>query len=257
MYYMLMEQNQIVLKGQLVSYVYNQISANDCLLFLHGWGSSKEVWQITASKLVSQSANKPISMYAMDLPGFGKSPLSSVRQSEEGLSVADYAEVVKGFIEKLELKNVIIVGHSFGGRVGIKLSVLYPNYVKKLILVDSAGFVDNTLRKKLFNFVAKIIPTILKNKFGKYFASKDYLNSGNLKKTFIKVINEDLSEEMRKINTPTLLIWGADDTVTPVDFGYLMKSKIKNSKLKIIASAGHYSFLDKPEEFVKLLINFV
>ncbi len=291
MYYMFMEKNQIIINNQLISYVGTQSTGDKCLLFLHGWGSSKEVWG-EVSKLISQSVNQQYTIYALDLPGFGDSPLPirlSLRagsnpphKGEEikyGMSVGDYAEIVKAFIEKLALKNVIIVGHSFGGRVGIKLCAMsnLPNpfpplkirggqgVILKLVLVDSAGFVTSAWKKNLMGVVAKIIKPIfkpgfmqgLRKKIYHSLGAEDYLALPALKETFLKVVNEDLSKDMKDITIPTLIITGEDDKDTPIAFGKRMNFLIPNSQLLILKNAGHYSFLDQPEEFVKILAKFI
>ena len=260
-----MEKNQIIINNQLISYLSVKTAGEKCLLFLHGWRSSKEVWGEVVNKLISEQANKQVSIYAIDLPGFGASPLSNFKQRGRGLSVSDYAEVVKGFIEKLELKNIIIVGHSFGGRVGIKLASLYPDIVYKLVLVDSAGFAMNENKKSVLGFVAKIVRPIfkpafmqgLRKKIYQTIGAEDYLATPELRLTFVNITSEDLAEDIKNIVCPTLIVWGENDEATPVSFGERMKLEIKNSELKILPNAGHYSFLDRPEEFGSILINFL
>jgi pimeloyl-ACP methyl ester carboxylesterase len=259
-----MEAHQIIINNQLISYVGTQSTGEKCLLFLHGWGSNKEVWG-QVSKLISQSVNQQYTIYALDLPGFGQSPLSLKQQLQAGLSVGDYAEIVKGFIEKLALKNIIIVGHSFGGRVGIKLASQYPDIISQLVLVDSAGFVTPASKKNLMGVVAKIIKPIFKPRFMqglrkkiyKGLGAEDYLTFPELKATFLKVVNEDLSKDMKGIKIPTLIITGENDKDTPIAFGKRMNFLIPNSQLLILKNAGHYSFLDQPEEFVKILAKFI
>ena len=261
MYYMFMDQKQIIINNQLISYLSKTGTGEKCLLFLHGWGSNKEVWQ----KIVDSDQWSEASVYCMDLPGFGNSPLASKKQIKEGWSVCDYAEIVKGFIEKLGLKNVIIVGHSFGGRVGIKLVSNFPSLLLKLVLVDSAGFIDSSSKKRILVWTSKIVRPLFKLQFlhsvrrriYKKIGTEDYINMPELKETFVKIVSEDLSENMARVVCPTLIIWGENDVVTPPAFGERMKFLIPNSELIILSQAGHYSFLDKPEEFVKILIDFI
>ncbi len=259
-----MEAHQIIINNQLICYVGTQSTGEKCLLFLHGWGSNKEVWKGVMERFNDLKIER-WGIYALDLPGFGNSPLPPLKQSGGGLAVADYAEVVKGFIEKLALKNVIIVGHSFGGRVGIKLASQYPDIISQLVLVDSAGFVTPAIKKNLMGVVAKIIKPIFKPRFMQGLRKKiynglgaeDYLTFPELRATFLKVVNEDLSKDMKGIKTPTLIITGENDTDTPVEFGQRMNSLILNSQFLILKNAGHYSFLDQPEEFIKIFTRFV
>ncbi len=247
--------NQLVINNNLIAYSDFGIGEN-AVIFLHGWRSNKEVWQQVTDKLISLSAYK---LYTVDLPGFGKS-----QTPEIPMTVGDYAEVVKGFIEKLELKNVIIVGHSFGGRIGIKLAAKYPSLIKKLVLVDAAGFAMDSSKKITMNFAAKIAKPFFKPKFMqglrksiyKQIGAEDYVATPNLQKTFVNITGEDLTEDLKKIICPTLIITGEDDKETPVEFGKRMQSLIHNSRFIILANAGHFSFLDQSDEFLRVIENF-
>ncbi len=209
---------------------------------------------------MSQLSKVNCQLLAMDLPGFGQSQVSKVP-----MTVGNYAEVVEEFIKKLDLKNVIIVGHSFGGRVGIKLSSKYPILVSKLVLVDSAGFAMDQDKKIIMNKAAKIIKPLfqpgfmqgLRKMIYKKIGSEDYLATPELQETFVNVVSEDLSEDMVKIKCPTLIINGENDNDTPVRFGELMESLIHNAKFVILPNAGHFSFLDKPAQFTQLLTDFI
>ncbi len=259
---------QIVVEKNLLSY--KQFGTGDSevsVVFLHGWRSNKEVWARIASVLISASVNQQISCYTVDLPGFGGSPAPKT-----SWTVGDYAELVKGFLEKLELKNVVLVGHSFGGRVAIKTTRTYAEgnaelrgRLTKLVLVDAAGFAVSGSKKSVYGFVAKIARPVFKPKFMqglrksiyKTIGAEDYLATPELRETFINVTQEDLTEDLKQIKIPTLLVWGENDKDTPVEFGEKMHSLIQNSKFKILQNSGHFSFLDQPEEFVKTLKEFL
>ena len=246
---------QIVINGQLISYLSkSKQPSNGCLIFLHGWRSNKEIWNNLISKLPEQN------IYAIDLPGFGKSQIPKAP-----MSVGDYAEVVNEFIKKLDLKNVTIVGHSFGGRVGIKLASKFPLAISKLVLVDSAGFAMDSTKKSAMGFAAKIAKPFFKPKFMQGLRKKvyqtigaeDYVATPELQKTFVNITSEDLTNDMKKIVCPTLIITGQNDTDTPIEFGKKMQSLIPNSKFFILQKAGHFSFLDNQQEFLKEVTSFI
>jgi pimeloyl-ACP methyl ester carboxylesterase len=253
-------ENQVVIQGNLISYlVTNTEQGQETLLFLHGWRSNKEVWG-KVNQLIRKSANQKINQIVIDLPGFGKSPAP-----KKPFSVGDYALVVKEFIEKENLKSVVLIGHSFGGRVGIKLASQFPNLISKLVLVDSAGFVSVGLKTNLISFAAGLFKPLFAPKFMqglresiyRALGSEDYLATPELRETYKKVIVEHLSVDMEHVITPTLIIWGENDQDTPVEFGKKMHALIPNSKFIILPSAGHFSFLDQPEEFTKVLNEFI
>lgn len=250
---------QIVINNQLISFVKRGSElAEQTLLFLHGWRSNKEAWSNIIQKL--RVTGDGLQVYAIDLPGFGASPAPKT-----AWGVEDYANLVAEFISKLDLKNVVVIGHSFGGRVGIKLASSRIDLVKKLILVDAAGFVTSSAKKSTLGFAAKIVKPIFKPKFMqglrkkiyKQIGAEDYVATPELQKIFVKTVNEDLTENMKRILQPTLIVWGEKDKETPLSFAERMKFEIRNSKLEILPNAGHFSFIDQPEEFVKILHEFI
>lgn len=247
--------NQLVVNGQLINYY--KFGAHDlpALIFLHGWRSEGKVW----TEIVQKLTNKQQAVFCLDLPGFGGSALP-----KNAFSVSDYAETVAGFIKKMELKKVILIGHSFGGRIAIKLAASQPPYLKKLILVDSAGIRESAgLNQK--KALAKLLKPLFKPKFMagvrrsiyKVMGAEDFLARPELKETFLKVVNEDLTLDLDKISLPTLIVWGQDDAETPLSQAKVLKEKILNSKLVTIDNAGHFSFIDKPERFASELNRFI
>ena len=248
----------MVAADQLVSYEETG-SGERAVVFLHGWRSNKEVWNGVAKRL-QDSRIERLKMYALDLPGFGSSPAP-----KQPWTVGDYAYNVQKFLEKQELKHVIVVGHSFGGRVGIKLAANYPELVSKLVLVDSAGFADTGRKQILMNWVTTLARPFFRPQFmrglrkGIYhlLGAGDYVATPELRETFLNVIGEDLSEDMKKISCPALIIFGKNDKDTPVSYGERMKSYIKDSKLEVLKDAGHFSFLDQQDSFAEKVINFI
>ena len=248
---------QIIVSGLSVTYYCNEPPvAAATAVFLHGWQGSALSWQPILEVFDSRS----VKFYALDLPGFGRSQLP-----QRPFSVGDYAEVVKSFMAKLEIQSAAIIGHSFGGRIAIKLASAYPELISKLVLVDCAGFKDTSLKKYSVLAIMKLFKPILflpglsgLRRFGyKIIGASDYTSSGKLKETFIKVINEDVTAYLPKIKTPTLLVWGQLDRETPLEFGNRMKDLIPASRLVVLPSTGHFSFLDDSPGFIKALEGFV
>jgi pimeloyl-ACP methyl ester carboxylesterase len=246
-------KEQLNLDGTLVSY-YRFGEGKTNLVFLHGWRSNGLVWK----NITDNMDLRKYSIYLLDLPGFGDSP-----NPKKTFTILDYSNTVFKFIQKLELKSITIVGHSFGGRVTIKLSALHPELIEKIILVDSAG-VRLTGSNK-YKSVAKIAKPFFKPKFMQGIRKKiyqtigaeDYVETPELKETFVNIISEDLTRFMPRIIQPTLIIWGAEDTETPLLYAEIMNQAIKGSRLEIFESAGHFSFLDQPELFARELNSFL
>jgi pimeloyl-ACP methyl ester carboxylesterase len=259
-----MQQNQTIINNQLTNYfVNNNFDPNQkTIIFLHGWRSEAKVW---LSVIVELQKKYPDYNYlAIDLPGFGSSPTPSF-----AFTMKEYAKLVNSLIIKLKLKEIVLVGHSFGGRTAIKLAGEVSDgkdyTISKIVLTGSAGFVDNSNKTNIKQKIAKIakpvfnLPIIsnLKPLVYKSIGADDYNAREDLKEIFKNVINEDLSNQMKRIDAKTLLIFGDKDDSTPVSFGERMNNLIPNSELKVIESTGHFAFLDKPKKWLELVESFL
>lgn len=227
------------------------------IVILHGWGSRVERWQPLKKELEKAG----FEVFLPHLPGFGKT-----EPPPEAWGIGDYAAWIK---ERLP-KNYFLVGHSFGGRIAIKLASEKPEGLKKLILIDSAGIrPKKTLKHFIFLFLAKIgklfflIPPFLfcRNLARKVLyqlaGERDYYQAkGVMRETLKKVIREDLRGDLKKIKVPTLILWGAKDKMTPLVDGKLMNSLIVNSYLKVFPDSGHDLPLSLSRKTAREIINF-
>lgn len=218
------------------------------IVMMHGWGQSLESFRILGDLL-----SRYHQVYIIDFPGFGKSP-----KPDEDWDTIDYARAIDGFFEQLNLANAIVIGHSFGGRVGVRLAARYAKRVNALILINAHGLKTMQTGKKLWRSKAlKFLSNILKwsdatfntksfeNWFVPKFASRDYRNAGPLKNILVKTVTEDVSDDARQITCPTFLLWGEKDTETPVDIGYRYSKLISKSKLVVLPEKDHFPFIDE------------
>jgi pimeloyl-ACP methyl ester carboxylesterase len=239
---------------------YEVAGSGDAVLLLHGWGNDVE----TLRPLMGMVKELGFRVFSVDLPGFG---LSDTPQDAWG--VDEYVNFVRNFLDELALERASILGHSFGGRIAIKLAAGDPDRVNKLILVDSAGIkpersIRSHISSSFTKFIKKIIPR-LPNSMGRYLrdnllskmGSRDYRNAGKLRATFVKVVNEDLRQYLPRIKSPVLLVWGELDRETPLSDGRLMKELIPEAQLNVIQGAGHHCFLDNPDAFLNIIRPFL
>ena len=226
-----------------------------CVVFLHGWGADLN------SFLWVKDYFDDVSMLFVDFPGFGKSA-----EPDKSMFVEDYAKQLKDLIDKNGFDELIVVGHSFGGRVAIKFASLYQNlYSKvKLFLIDSAGVLPRRTIKFYVNIwrYKRCKKKAQRNEKFKQklelFGSTDFKKlSLNMKKTFVCVVNEDLVPDAKKILCDTVLFWGEKDKDTKIYMAKKLHKSIKNSKLYILKNAGHFSFLDNKKAFLILLDRFI
>ncbi len=238
---------------------YQDEGAGKTILLLHGWQDNLKTFDALASLL-----SPAYRITRLDLPGFGQS-----ETPPETWNVDNYVKFVQEFIQKLNLSVDALVGHSFGGRIVIKGVATQNLQSAKIILINSAGLSKSkTPRNVIWKIFAKIggfiiyVPPFyfwkdkLRAKFYKSIGS-DYLQAGKLKEIFLKIIAEDLSSSAREITKPALLIWGADDTETPLSDGQRLSQLIPESQLKIINSTGHFAHQEKAQDVAKLIQEFL
>lgn len=242
---------------------YNVKGTGDYVFLLHGWGSSLKLFDVLTNVI-----SEKYTVVSLDFPGFGLSD-----EPREIWDVSAYSKFLIEFISHFKCNKVILLGHSFGGRVIIKTAGFpsLPFSIDKIILVDSAGILPKrTLKYQIrigaykagkailgFKLLKKIFPQALNN-YRKKMGSSDYNNaSETMKSILVKVVNEDLTNLLKNISCPTLLIWGDKDTSTPVSDGQLMEKNIHDAGLVVLKGAGHYSFLDQSYAFHKIVKSFL
>ena len=233
------------------------------VVLLHGWGSN-----ISLFSSMTELISKKYKVIAMDLPGFGKSD-----EPKEAWTVDNYVDFVIDFLKEFGFEEAIFLGHSFGGRIIIKLFSRknLPFKITDIILTGSAGVLPKkSTKQKVKVKIYKITKNIYSSKLIKKFfpnalenlrnknGSADYkAASPVMRQTLVKVVNEDLVPLFENINIPTLLIWGKNDTATPLEDGKLMNSKMKGSALVVLENSGHYAFLDEMFAFNKILASYL
>ncbi len=229
-----MHEKQIKIKDLNINY---RVSGQgDPFLVLHGWGSCSDKW-IKVMNLLSFK----FQVIVPDLPGFGKS-----EPMKKGWKIEDFNEFLNEFIQKLNLNNFYLLGHSFGGCIALKYNS--ENKVKKLFLVAPSIVREKSFKKKLFSlkipcpcFCKKIIYKIfLKNTDYPYY-------QGAMKETLKNL--KDLSS----LNplSETILIWGKKDKITPIRQAKLIKKNV----LEIIAETGHSIQIQAPDLLVEKILN--
>jgi pimeloyl-ACP methyl ester carboxylesterase len=236
--------------------------APGAVVFLHGWGTDHRSFLRFLEGLSGYYR-----VIAPDLPGFGGSA-----EPPSGWSVSDYADFVEDFLKSLGISEAIMIGHSFGGRVVIKLaSRAGVIRITKAVLVDSAGIrpkgtFKKELRSRFYRAVKRVISLeavckkypLLLEKWRMKNSSADYRNATpRMRECLVKAVNEDLTRHLPDIACPTLLIWGERDAATPLADAGTMERLIPDAGLVVLKDAGHYSFLDQSFVFGKVLDSFL
>ena len=215
-------------------------------LFLHGWGGD-----IHSLDIISTPVSKHRRVISLSLPGFGRSP-----EPDGSWGTWDYVGAVKEWLDKNGIQQVDVIAHSFGGRIAIGLSTRHPGLVNRLVLIASTGLKPyRSIRIRFKIFKARIYGWLSKcagkrisdwmRKRRERLGSADWRSASPVMRSILsRTINENLEQEMARIESSTMLIFGAEDKDTTPKSGESMSRNIPGSELILIPGAGHYCFLD-------------
>lgn len=231
--------------------------SDTAVVMLHGWASNSELFRASAMPV-----SEKYYVLAPDFPGNGVTP-----EPPGEWNVDDYVDFTIGFIKNFNIKKAILLGHSFGGRVIIKMAnrTDLPFEIEKLILVDSAGIrpektAEQLQKEKVMKFGKKLLagsPKLL-DKMQSRVGSADYrAASPMMRKILVNTVNEDLEPLLPSIPYSTLLIWGTLDTATPISDAEKMERLIPDAGLARMEGCTHFSFLDNPVLYNAILASFL
>ncbi len=222
-----------------ISYDIVNPSCKEDIVFLHGWGSNKQIMKQAFEKFLPNLRHIYI-----DMPGFGKS------SSEYILTTQDYSKIIDEFLKLLNSNTVAIAGHSFGGKVA---TLLNP---KNLILLSTAGILEEKpLDVKLKIKFAKFMNSLGLGGLSKIFRSKDVNTmSENMYATFKNVVDEDFTNYFKNYKKNGMIFWGKDDSATKLASGEKIHQLIQNSSFTSY-EGDHYFFLKNAQDISKRVEN--
>lgn len=215
------------------------------VIFMHGWGGDASAFLFCAKRLESEYR-----CHLAEFAGFGESAPPA-----RPYTVRDYAREIVEYMNSTGIEKAVLVGHSFGGRVAMEIAAAYPERVKSVVLVDSAGIKP----KRKFSYYVKVAlhKTLKKLGFAGLKGSSDYQGlSDVMKQTFVKVVNYDQTPILRHISCPTAIFWGKDDKDTPPYMAEIIHNGIKDSHVFML-DGGHFAYLEEPEKFFAVLRAFL
>lgn len=227
------------------------------LLLLHGWGCDGSFF-----RSLIESFQDEFRVIVPDFPGHGQSGFPP-----EPWGVEEYARCILTLLDRVHSVSPCVICHSFGCRVVLKMTQLRPAVFDKVIITGGAGLrkpdsgkpspktVTYRRLKKIVLLLGKIpfckaLSEKLLDKLQYRFGSPDYRAlSVEMRKTFVKVINEDLSAALTLVTAPTLLVWGDRDTETPLWMGQKMEKEIPDAGLVTLTGGSHFAFLEQAKAF--------
>lgn len=230
----------------------------DPVLLVHGWGGSAQSLTALASLIRKTGGRQTI---LIDLPGFGQSESPPPEWGTE-----DYAQTILAVCDALKHPRVSYFGHSFGGALGIYLAANHPKRMKKLTLCNSSF--KRTKKKSRFLVLKNLIqplssiaPQATKSVrlalYRVFFPHSDISRYPHLEEVFKHIIDFDLTPLVEMIKTPTLILWGEDDHITPLVWGQELHDTIVGSTLVVIPGERHGLPLRAPETIAGTINSFL
>ncbi|MCS7071190.1 MAG: alpha/beta hydrolase [Anaerolinea sp.] len=232
------------------------------MALLHGWGVDGRLMLSTA-----QGLNRAgFEVLVVDLPGFGSSA-----PPPEVWCVHDYAKTFINLLDHLQIEQTTVIGHSFGGRIGLVLGSEYPERINRLVLTSAAGVPPRrklipTLRLRIFkmtravlnHFGGRSVTERMSAWYNQRYGSPDFKQtSGIMRETFKRIIDADLRPFAAQVKVPTLLVWGDRDDDTPLWMGKTLERLIPDAGMVIFSGTGHYAYLERNVEFVRIVTHFL
>lgn len=217
------------------------------VILLHGWGQNIEMMDFIFNHLKDN-----FRVLSYDFAGHGRS-----EEPLEPWGVKEYTDNLSKLIKEFNMDNPILIGHSFGCRVAITYAS--SNKVNKMILTGAAGIkpkrgLDYKLRVSTFKTLKKVVnltgSTKLKESLSNKFGSSDYkITTGVMRESFVKIVNDDVSDILSDVTCPTLLVWGELDEAVDLSMARIMEEKMKDAALVIFEKDDHFAYYHQWQRF--------
>ena len=240
---------EIHIKDVLINYVDYGKKDGEVLILLHGWGQNIEMM-----KPIGDAFQDKCRIVILDLPGFGKSS-----EPPFAWSLDDYSDMLSEFISQLKINKPIIIGHSFGGRLAIRYSG--DAVISKLVLFGSPVRPERnspSLKVRILKFLKRLpgmnnIGEVMK----KYIGSSDYKNASTImRQVLVNTVNKDLVDYAKKIEEPTILIWGDYDLDANISDAKVLEDVMTDASL-IVLPGTHYAYLENLPQVISILDSFI
>ncbi len=230
--------------------------SGEAVIVLHGWGGRIESMTPVISCLQAH-----FDVVAFDLPGFGEAPVPA-----DTWGTPEYAGFVRDLLGHLSIDRAMFVGHSYGAKTSLYLAAVEPKVVSRLVACGSSGLRrPPSMRARVTRAAsrgARVVGRVggpgraLRDAVYERIASSDYRDAGPMRPILVRVVNEDLSELLPRIEVPTLLVWGSADDAVPLSLARTMERLIPDAGLVVFEGAGHFAYLDEPDRFCRITRHF-
>ncbi|MFB9862695.1 alpha/beta fold hydrolase [Rufibacter immobilis] len=259
-----LKRNNVTVKG----------NGSKTLLFAHGYGCDQNMW-----RFITPAFEDEYKIVLFDHVGFGAADTSSY-SLERYATLQSYAVDILEICEELNLKDVVLVGHSVSAMIGVMAAILEPDTFSKLILIGpspryindedyTGGFTQEgiegllaSLDSDYLNWSTTMAPVIMGNpdqpQLGQELAQSFCRSNEMVAKDFARItFLSDNREDLRNLKTPTLIMQCSEDVIAPLSVGEYMHQNIPNSKLVVLKATGHCPNLSAPQETIAVMKEFL
>ncbi len=242
---------------------YYDVGSGPPLILIHGIGGDADDWAFCLQALSSSHR-----VIALDMLGFGRSDKPHIEYTLGG-----FVEVLERFLRALGIERATLVGGSLGGWIAAAYTLRFPESVDKLVLVDSAGVWEGITELPVDLHVSSLAH--MREVFGHLFCDKSLATDALIEMAYQQHLErgdgytidsvlrnlsdgrEHLDDRIAELRVPTLVIWGEQDEMIPVELGRRIHRLIAGSRLQVIPKCGHLPALEKPAEFVRCVLEFL
>jgi len=223
----------------------------DPVVLVHGLSGSHRWWRFTLPELARRHR-----VHVPELVGFGDSRRPAGRQP----TILEMAGVVRQWLDALRLDRVDLVGHSMGGQILVHVAAATPGRVRRLVLADAAGVPRMLTVAELARLASELIPP---RAWGRLTflptIALDAVRAGPLvlHDALRHVLADDIRPLLPQIRSPTLVVWGELDPLTPLEHGRLIAEAIPDARLLVLPGAAHNAMADRPEDFNRAVLAFL
>jgi len=255
---------------------YNDLGTGDPILCIHGGGPGANSWSNFRSNLQDLALGHRVLM--LDMPGWGRSELPD--NVEEGPLLAYMANVIRGFLDNLDLDRVDIIGNSMGGQFALKLAIESPERVKHLVVIGSSPTKAIAIQAQPIEAIGNIVrfyrgegPSLEKMELllRSLVWDQTMIDTDVIRERFeaattdeamrqlqprMKLQAEDLYFDLEKNVVPTLIVWGIDDKGGALEVALIMLRRFQDARLHLFQRCGHWAQIEHREEFGRVVLNF-
>ncbi len=236
------------INGVNINYTLYGNNKKDTIVLLHGWGQN-----IAMMKPIGDALADKFNILILDLPGFGESD-----EPKYPWSLIDFVNAIHELIDKLKIKNPIVMGHSFGGKLALLYASMYD--VKKLVIF-AAPINHNhkvSLKSKMLKGIKKLpLMDSLGEYMKKYIGSTDYKKASKMmREILVNHLDTDIYDKLSNIKSSTLLIWGESDLAVNPSVAYEIDNVLSDSGV-VILPGTHYAYLENLNRVISILESFL